>query len=87
MLTQVRQTVRLYILLSGNSALLDEHMKNVKNLSIKVSGELKGIVVFCFPYSVELEDSVQSTHLLPTDGIDRIKSYQVRSSGLICNMF
>ncbi|KAL5961123.1 Syntaxin [Taenia solium] len=47
------------------SSRLDEHMRNVKNLSLRVGKELKA-----------LEESAKTDHLLPSSGIDRIKSYQ-----------
>ncbi|VUZ57543.1 unnamed protein product [Hymenolepis diminuta] len=50
---------------SENSKRLDEHMRNVKNLSLRVGKELKS-----------LEESAKSDRLLPNSGLDRIKAHQ-----------
>ncbi|VDM17614.1 unnamed protein product [Hydatigera taeniaeformis] len=54
-----------FIALLVTSSRLDEHMRNVKNLSLRVGKELKA-----------LEESAKTDRLLPLSGIDRIKSYQ-----------
>uniref|UniRef100_A0A5K3FMI4 t-SNARE coiled-coil homology domain-containing protein n=1 Tax=Mesocestoides corti TaxID=53468 RepID=A0A5K3FMI4_MESCO len=61
---------QLHILSTPNanpitSSRLDEHMRNVKSLSFQIGKELKA-----------LEESAKTDRLLPSSGIDRIKSHQ-----------
>ncbi|KAL5112444.1 hypothetical protein TcWFU_007091 [Taenia crassiceps] len=65
-LNNVTQVKALQLrILSNPTADPDEHMRNVKNLSLRVGKELKA-----------LEESAKTDHLLPSSGIDRIKFYQ-----------
>ncbi|VDL59623.1 unnamed protein product [Hymenolepis diminuta] len=65
---------------NATSKLVDEiHMRNVKNLSLRVGKELKclfilyGQMIF---FSLALEESAKSDRLLPNSGLDRIKAHQ-----------
>ncbi|EUB61324.1 Syntaxin-1A [Echinococcus granulosus] len=64
-LDKVNSTAKLVDEISMTSSRLDEYMRNVKNLSLRVGKELKA-----------LEESAKTDHLLPSTGIDRIKAYQ-----------
>ncbi|VDD83649.1 unnamed protein product [Mesocestoides corti] len=72
---------QLHILSTPNanpitSSRLDEHMRNVKSLSFQIGKELKGLIVIYYVTGLALEESAKTDRLLPSSGIDRIKSHQ-----------